>query len=276
MQMSSAPDGATTTDERTYIYDNAWTRARERLAAVEAGRDPATIRNLEALGVTYGWHCLEVGAGGGTIADWLCARVGNSGRVVAIDIDTRFVEQLEHPNLEVRAQDIAEVGTAEANAFDLVHARMVLEHVPARDAALRNMVAALKPGGWILLEELDHVTMLPDPSVDAHAQTVWGKFMEAYGRLMQQRGGDLDYGRRLFGLLTAHGLTNVSEQGNLRVGRGAAGDASLGFQQARAGLVATGAIDDAEMGTVLALFQDPGFAFVPPLMMVASGQRPLA
>jgi 2-polyprenyl-3-methyl-5-hydroxy-6-metoxy-1,4-benzoquinol methylase len=109
------------------------------------GRDPATIRNLESLGVCEGWHCLEVGAGGGTIADWLCARVGSSGHVVAIDIDTRFVEQLDHPNLEVRRQDIAEIGAVEADAFDLVHARMVLEHVTARDETLRNMVTALRP-----------------------------------------------------------------------------------------------------------------------------------
>src|SRR5215471_10082473 len=142
MQMSTTPDGETTSGQSTYVYDNAWTRARERLAEVEAGRDPATIQSLEGLGVSAGWHCLEVGAGGGTITDWLCKRVGGSGRVVALDIDTRFVEQLQHPNLEVRGQDIAEVGVVEADSFDLVHARMVLEHVPARDAALRNMVAA--------------------------------------------------------------------------------------------------------------------------------------
>jgi hypothetical protein len=275
MESSTAPDGATTTGQRSYIYDNAWTRARERLAAVEAGRDPATIQNLEGLGVREGWRCLEVGAGGGTIADWLCERVGSSGHVVAIDIDTRFVEQIDRPNLEVRRQDIAQVGAAEADMFDLVHARMVLEHVPARDEALRNMVVALKPGGWILLEELDHVTMLPDPSVDAHTQIVWSRFMEAYGRLMQRRGGDLDYGRRLFGQLTAHGLANVSAQGHVKVGRGG-GAGALGFHQARIDLVATGALDDDDMGTVLALFDDPGFAYISPLMMVASGQRPLA
>src|ERR1039458_7122444 len=39
--------------------------------------------------------------------------------------------------------------------FDLVHARLVLVHVPQRAQALAAMVAALKPGGWLLLEEAD-------------------------------------------------------------------------------------------------------------------------
>jgi len=47
------------------------------------------------------------------------------------------------------------------------------------------------------------------------------------------------------------------------------------FPQARADLVATCAIDDADLGTVLVLLDDPRFVYVSPLTMVASGQRPL-
>src|SRR5579859_4610647 len=216
--------------ERSYIYDNAWGRARERLAAQEARHDPGTILHLEKLGVGEGWHCLEVGAGGGSIAEWLCNRVGRSGRVVAVDIDTRFLNALDPPNLEVRQLDIA-TDDVEVGAFDLVHARMLLEHVAGRDDALRRLVAAVKPGGWILLEELDHVTLLPDPAADAKTQEVWGKFLDDYRKLMTSRGGDLDYGRRLFGRLQANGLMNVSAEGQVRVEHGGTG-IGLGFQQA--------------------------------------------
>jgi SAM-dependent methyltransferase len=263
----------TTASQAHYIYDNAWARARERLTAVEARHDPATIRNLEGLGVEPGWHCLEVGAGAGSIADWLCTRVGPRGHVVAIDIDTRFVERFDHPNLEVRVQDVGQKGALESGVYDLVHARLVLEHVPARVDALSNMVKALKPGGWILLEELDHVTLQPALSVDAQHQTVWQQFRKAYRRLMQQRGGDLDYGRRMFGLLSEHGLTNVSACGRARVDHGGT-PVGLGFHQARAEFVATRALDDNQMGVFLALLDDPRFAFVSPLMMAAWGQRP--
>jgi len=256
--------------ERSYIYDNAWGRARERLAAQEARHDPGTILHLEKLGVGEGWHCLEVGAGGGSIAEWLCNRVGRSGRVVAVDIDTRFLNALDPPNLEVRQLDIA-TDDVEVGAFDLVHARMLLEHVAGRDDALRRLVAAVKPGGWILLEELDHVTLLPDPAADAKTQEVWGKFLDAYRKLMTSRGADLDYGRRLFGLLQANGLINVSAEGQVRVEHGGSG-IGLGFQQARSALVATDAIEENEMDLVLSLFDAPDFVFISPLMMTSSGR----
>jgi phospholipid N-methyltransferase len=81
-----------------YRFDNDWFQARERLAAIEAGSDPVTIRHLEALGVGEGWHCLEVGGGGGSITEWLCRRVGSSRRVVATDVNPRFLEALDFPN----------------------------------------------------------------------------------------------------------------------------------------------------------------------------------
>jgi hypothetical protein len=48
-----------------YTLDNAWIQARERLSSLESDYDPTSIRHLERLGVSEGWHCLEVGAGGG-------------------------------------------------------------------------------------------------------------------------------------------------------------------------------------------------------------------
>jgi hypothetical protein len=79
----------------TYLLPNAWHQARERLALLERVLDPGTTRHLDELGVAAGWECLEFGAGGGSIAAWLCARVGSTGRVVATDLDTRFLEALE-------------------------------------------------------------------------------------------------------------------------------------------------------------------------------------
>src|SRR5215207_1546091 len=68
---------------------------------------PGTVARLEKLGVREGWHCLEVGAGRSSIADWLCRRVGPQGHVLATDLDVRFVEAgVPHTNLEVRRHDI--------------------------------------------------------------------------------------------------------------------------------------------------------------------------
>src|SRR5438045_197549 len=85
-----------------YILDNALEQARERLAAGAEWLDPWTTSQLEEIGVAHGWSCLEAGAGGGSITEWLCKRVGEHGRVLATDIDPRFLATLSYPNLEVQ------------------------------------------------------------------------------------------------------------------------------------------------------------------------------
>jgi 2-polyprenyl-3-methyl-5-hydroxy-6-metoxy-1,4-benzoquinol methylase len=161
-----------------YSLDNAWVQARERLAALEAHADPGTIRHLEALGVSNGWQCLEVGGGGGSIAEWLCRQVGPAGRVVATDINTRFLEALDLATLEVRVHNIVE-DELEQGAFDLVHTRAVLFHLGQRQTALERMVSALKPGGWLLVEEPDYSCFVADPRVGQAACDLFLKGLRA-------------------------------------------------------------------------------------------------
>jgi 2-polyprenyl-3-methyl-5-hydroxy-6-metoxy-1,4-benzoquinol methylase len=101
---------------------------------------------VPSLGLTSGWQCLELGAGAGSIACWLAARVGPSGQVVATDIDPRFLQDLKLPNLEVRRHDIR-TDALEREAYDLVHCRNLLVHLPDPEQMARRMVAALRPGG---------------------------------------------------------------------------------------------------------------------------------
>ena len=73
---------------------------------------------------------------------------GLNSLVLTTDIDTRHLERLGLPNVEVHRHDIG----AEAlpgGPFDLAYARMVLEHLPAPDVALARMAASLRPGGWL-------------------------------------------------------------------------------------------------------------------------------
>src|SRR5215510_2343643 len=126
----------TSTIRQPYLLDNAWQHARARLSLLESRLDPGTIFNLRWLGVRPGWHCLTVGAGGGSIAKWLCQQVGPSGHVVATDTDTRFLETLDYANLDVRQHNIVS-DELEENAFDLVQVRGVLMHLTEPQQALR-------------------------------------------------------------------------------------------------------------------------------------------
>jgi SAM-dependent methyltransferase len=95
---------------------------RERLDLVEDSFDPATRRHLAALGIKTGWRCLEVGAGQGSIARWMAERVGVEGRVVATDINPRFLTAIDLPNVEVRQHDIR-TDPLESGVYDLAHCR---------------------------------------------------------------------------------------------------------------------------------------------------------
>ena len=144
---------------RGYAYDHAWTQERVRLAGLESALDPGTHAHLLRLGVGPGRRCLEIGAGGGAIALWLAEHVLPNGKVVATDLETDFLEQqaARSPALEVLRHDI----TVEdlPTGFDLVHARWLVEWLPDKRQALRRMLAALRPGGVLLDEEPDFVTI---------------------------------------------------------------------------------------------------------------------
>ena len=106
------------------------------------------------MGLGEGWRCWEVGAGGVSVPRSLAERVGTSGRVLATDIDVSWIESAAGCALEVRRHDVIH-DPPPAETFDLVHARLVLVHLADRAAALRVMIDALRPGGWLVLEDAD-------------------------------------------------------------------------------------------------------------------------
>jgi ubiquinone/menaquinone biosynthesis C-methylase UbiE len=108
---------------------------RERFDALDHNFNPGTIHSLSEIGVS----------GGGSISEGLCKQVGRDGKVIAIDLNTRFVGALDYENLEVREQNLITEELLEAE-YDLLHTRFTLFHIPERDSVLAKMVWALKPG----------------------------------------------------------------------------------------------------------------------------------
>ena len=211
--MVTAQTGPTKRTKQEYSLDNGWEHARYRLELLERCYDPGTIRRLDNLGVGAGWRCLEVGAGGGSITRWLCGRVGSQGRVLAIDLDTRFVEELDDGNLEVRRMDLR-TDELPAGAFDLVHARAVLMHIPDREHILDALLHALRPGGWLLLEDADHFP------VAALGPGLFAEVVEAGVTGMVRAGVGLEWARRLPGLLHRRGLDAVGSDCEIPMSEG--------------------------------------------------------
>ncbi|HLZ71467.1 MAG TPA: class I SAM-dependent methyltransferase [Dehalococcoidia bacterium] len=252
-----------------YAFDNAWQQARRRLALLEECLDPATQRRMSALGLHEGWSCLEPGAGGGSIVDWLCSQVGAPGRVLATDLDTRFLDALTRPNLEVRRHNLAS-DALPAGAFDLVHTRLVLMHIPEREQILPRLVAALKPGGWLLLEEHD---IFP---VTAAAGGPYAEMWGAVTRALHAAGGLSDWGRRLPALLAAQGLAELGAEGDVPVFPGGSAMAEfwrLSWEQLREPMRKTGAHEQV-LDRALDALGDARQWFLGPATMAAWGRRP--
>jgi precorrin-6B methylase 2 len=89
-----------------YVLDNASDQAPPRFAGPEATFDATTQACLAALGPADGWHCWELGAGGGTVAAWLAERVAPRGTVLATDLDPSWMAGLDVANLTVERHDV--------------------------------------------------------------------------------------------------------------------------------------------------------------------------
>jgi len=257
-----------------YALDNTKPETGQRFDSLEACYDPVTIRHLETIGVAEGWRCLEVGGGGGSIARWLSRRVGGTGSVLVTDIEPRWMGGLSEPNVEVRVHDIVADPLPEA-AFDLVHARLVLCHLPGRRRALDSMLRALRPGGWVLIEEFVHPSPLDLGGVGPDEARCFESVHEAIVALVLEAGADMDWGRQVYAELRQRGCTQVAAEGFFEVWPGG----SVGIQLHRANcdqlaerLIASGRATAAELDTFRQLLDDKQLAVNSLVLISTRGQ----
>jgi len=274
--MQVAPGDEVTPTSIEYVFDNDNESAEERYRELSALYDAQTVRHIEKRGIEEGWSCLEVGGGGGSIASWLCMRAGPTGRVVATDLEPRFLEALAYPNLEVHRHDIRYEGLPERQ-FDLAHARLVLMHLPGRELALQRMLASLKPGGWIVVEEFDNLSILPNSTANPGAEEL--KVIRAGMRVLTARSVELRYGRWLPRQLRNLGLVNVGAEASSSMWQGDSPGTrlyKLAFEELADPILRSGLISEAEFETDMRRLDELDFLMPSPMMWTAWGQVPEA
>jgi SAM-dependent methyltransferase len=253
----------------TYAYDPAWQEERERLAGIERLWDDGTFALLERLGVGPGARVAEVGAGGGSVVEWLAQRVGANGRVLAADVYLKFLEPLAGGPVEVAQHDIV-ASPLPAGEFDVVHARLLIEHLGA--AALPNLLAGVRPGGLLVLEDYDIVSLgihPPDPAGE--------RVVDALLDQMASMGFDREFGRKLPTELEALGLEDVQADGRVRLIRGGTPETAffrLSLEALREALVTSGRVRDEEIEALLADLDQPQRSFLSPVLVACHGRRP--
>jgi SAM-dependent methyltransferase len=252
---------------RDYVYDQGFADERARLAGMESLWDPGSQALLDELGITGGWSCLEVGAGGGSMVEWMA---GRGAKVLAVDIDTRFIEPLASDLVEVRRVDLRTDELA-ASRFDLVHARLVLEHLTDRQRILERLAATLRPGGWLVIEDYDWTGYGfegDDPQLE--------RVSEAILAFMQRSGFEPRYGRRVVADIAAAGLTDVRGEGRARVIDSSSPGFDffrLSFESLRDVVVDAGLLSAEDADAAAARFGED-LRLYTPMMMAGIGRRP--
>ncbi len=254
-----------------YVLPHTIPQEDARLTLMSRMLDPQMFFRLQQLGVTRGWRCLEVGAGNGSVSHWLAGQVGPQGHVVASDIDTRFLDRLALPNLEVRRIDVTRDPLGEG--YDLVCGRAFLHHIPQRIDVLARLAAAVRPGGFLLVEEPDfHPVLASDSPL---VRDFWRGFLA----WAADHGIDYFVGRRLAPLLAGLGFRDLAVHGETILFDGGSLPArylKLTMQELEASLVGSGLIGPTAWAEVLATFDNPKFWTWQNSYVTTSGRKPTA
>ncbi len=247
------------------------TKENRRLAMLADLRDRRSAAYLEQLGLTAGWRCLDVGSGGGALAQWMARQVAPGGSVLSTDIDLRFQPE-GSGNIEVRRHDIVHEDLPE-NEFDLVHARALLQTIDQRETVLDKLVRTTKPGGWIVVNDPEWSTFERQPMPPA--------FRALYDAMMaigqKANGYDRYWGGRLLAAFGERGLLEIQCDGDAHAMRGGTESAEwliLAYERAAPLLIQAALVDQATVDAGLREARRPEFLIMGPTSMVCRGRKP--
>jgi SAM-dependent methyltransferase len=211
---------------------------------------------MTAIGVGPGWHCLELGGGNGSVAEWLCDQVGRSGSVTVYDINSVLLNLVPAQNLTVRRADIRTTELPEA-AFDLVSCRAFLHQIAEHGSdVLVRMASAVRPGGWLLVQEPDF-SLAPTTEPEQWAR-MWTALLE-WGA---SNGVDWLIGRRLPAMISRLGLERPQASTDVQNIRGTDRGAryfQLFFAEVRDRVLGSGVIDASTFDAASALLDAPDY-----------------
>lgn len=180
----------------------------------EAQRLLAQQRNSEALrllgmtGLEPGARALDAGCGPGAITEAMAELVGERGQVTALDLSQeRLLEArrlcAHRPNVSLVQADVRSTGLPQ-DSFDYTFCQFVLQYLPDRHLAVQELVRLTRPGGKVVLSDIDGFGLSNWPFPDSLRQGSQ-RFLEA----LEQHGFDLFVGRKLYAELRQAGVQEL-------------------------------------------------------------------
>lgn len=191
-------------DMSDYVLARGQKGAR-RLELLAAAMWPSTKAVLARTGVEFGARCLDLGCGIGTVT---CEIARMSGHCKGVDVDSGYIESARRraEARRVAGTEFEAASWEETNGdpYDLVYARYLLSHLSDPLAALRRMKELARPGGTVVVEDIDFEGHFHHPPNAAFV-----RYLNLYESAVQATGGNARYGRHLLAVAREAGLVEV-------------------------------------------------------------------
>jgi SAM-dependent methyltransferase len=255
---------------------------RERLRVLSRILYASTMSLLDRFPFKDGQRCLDIGCGGGDVTVELARRVAPHGKAVGADIDELQLDIARREarahgvtNIEFRTLDIRTIDEDIVSGFDFVYARFLLTHLSDPSNAVAALFRYLRPGGLVLLEDVDFSGYFTYPATEA-----FRRYHGLYCAIVRNRGGDPDIGPRLPILLADTGFEKVEM--NIVQPMGTQGEVKLlnpiTLENIADTVVEDGLAMRAEIGTLVEelyrFAEDPRTVAGVPRVVQAWGRRP--
>ncbi|WUH89384.1 methyltransferase domain-containing protein [Streptomyces sp. NBC_00433] len=242
----------------------------ERIDFGALAYDDFTVARLRSLGAGPGWHCLDVGAGTGTVSRRLLEEAGVAS-VLAVDRDVRFLAERPAPGLDVLEADITAPG-AIPGTFRLVHARFVLMHLPEHDELIAALADLVAPGGVLVLSDAVDLTSdrTPGTPYTAVMRAMWQGLRAGIGT-------DVSWVPSYPQLLRGAGLVSVAAEIHvppLLPGSPISRFWADTWERSRAAMLATGLVDGAAVDAAVRYLDSDACAALSAGMLTAWGRKP--
>ncbi len=172
----------------------------------------AELAQLQVLGFGHGKRILELGCGPGFLTGPLSDLAGPAGGV-GIDMSTELLAAANaivkpaHANVEFVEGNAYATGLPK-HSFDYLYSRLVFQHLSRPLDALLEARRIVRPGGRIVLSDVDDAFLVLEPCPSAF-RTLTARAIEAQAA----HGGDRHIARKLPGLMRSAGLQDVRLHG---------------------------------------------------------------
>ncbi|KAJ7062492.1 S-adenosyl-L-methionine-dependent methyltransferase [Mycena amicta] len=137
---------------------------------------------------------LELGSGSGAWANDIAVRFPDA-EVVAVDAAEPQGTRIFAPNVTFQKIDLTKEWPFEDGQYDVVHARLLLMHIPQGAEIARRAARLVKPGGYLLMEEFDFGILVGtgEPEV--------AKMISTMIDFWAERSADMEIGHKLEGIV---------------------------------------------------------------------------